>query len=288
MTAERYDALQSPTMNLNQVTLPSTDVARGVAFYRNLGFRQIVANLPDYARFECPVGGATFSLHRVAHVPESGVIVYFECDDVDRMVARLRRAGVTFVAEPRDQTWLWREAHLRDPDGNTLCLFRAGTNRRYPPWRLQDDAVQDASPGYTISVEDDPRDEDVQVLRDGLTAHALPTTRVPGFVPVAAFARDAAGAVVGGIFAIVNWNWLHVALVWVAEDRRGTGLGRELLARIEEVGRARGCTRAHLDTFSYQARPFYERHGYELFATLDDYPSGQQRFFMRKSLTEPS
>ncbi len=275
-------------MNLNQVTLPSTDVARSVAFYRNLGFRQIVANLPDYARFECPVGGATFSLHRVAHVPESGVVVYFECNDVDRTVARLRRAGVTFAAEPRDQTWLWREAYLRDPDGNTICLFHAGTNRRHPPWRLEEDAGADATVPYIITVEENPRDEDVQILRDGLTAHALPTTHVPGFAPVAVFARDAARAVVGGIFAIVNWNWLHVALVWVAEDRRGTGLGRELLAEVEDVGRARGCTHAHLDTFSYQARPFYERHGYELFATLDEYPPGQQRFFMHKSLAGTS
>jgi len=275
-------------MNLNQVTLPSTDVARSVAFYRNLGFRQIVANLPDYARFECPVGGATFSLHRVAHVPESGVVVYFECNDVDRTVARLRRAGVTFAAEPRDQTWLWREAYLRDPDGNTICLFHAGTNRRHPPWRLEADAGADATVPYIITVEENPRDEDVQILRDGLTAHALPTTHVPGFAPVAVFARDAARAVVGGIFAIVNWNWLHVALVWVAEDRRGTGLGRELLAEVEDVGRARGCTHAHLDTFSYQARPFYERHGYELFATLDEYPPGQQRFFMHKSLAGTS
>jgi len=274
-------------MNLNQVTLPSTDVARSVAFYRGLGFRQIVANLPDYARFECPVGGATFSLHRVAQVPESGVVVYFECDDVDRTVARLRRVGVTFAAEPRDQSWLWREAYLRDPDGNTICLFHAGKNRRHPPWRLHEQVAADAPP-YTITVDDDPRDEDVQVLRDGRTAHALPTTQVPGFTPVAVFARDPTGTVVGGIFAIVNWNWLHVALVWVADSLRGTGVGRELLARIEDVGRSRGCTHAHLDTFSYQARPFYERHGYELFATLEDYPPGQQRFFMRKKLGSAS
>jgi hypothetical protein len=60
--------------------------------------------------------------------------------------------------------------------------------------------------------------------------------------------------------------------------------GRAARVEIEDVGRARGCTHAHLDTFSYQARPFYEHHGYELFATLDEYPPGQQRFFMRKSL----
>ena len=137
---------------------------------------------------------------------------------------------------------------------------------------------------YTLRVEDEPSDADVQVLREGLTAHALPVTGAPGFKPVGVFARDRAGSVVGGVLAIVNWNWLHIALVWVAEPLRGTGLGHRLLTAIEEVGVERGCTTAHLDTFSYQARPFYERHGYELFGTLENYPTGHRRFFMRKSL----
>lgn len=54
---------------------------------------------------------------------------------------------------------------------------------------------------------------------------------------------------------------------------------------LEETAARRGCTRAHLDTFSYQARPFYERRGYRVFATLDDYPTGHQRFYMDKTLT---
>jgi len=71
-------------MDMNQVTLPSTDVARSAAFYRAFGFTQIVSNLPSYARFECPVGTATFSLQQVASVPEnSGVVVYFECVDLE-------------------------------------------------------------------------------------------------------------------------------------------------------------------------------------------------------------
>src|SRR4051812_44633733 len=99
-------------MNLNQVTLPSVDVSRGAAFYRRLGFRQIVEDLPEYARFECPVGSATFSLHRVDAVPaESGVVVYFECGDLDATVARLERDGIVIDQAPRDQPWLWREAY---------------------------------------------------------------------------------------------------------------------------------------------------------------------------------
>ena len=124
-------------MDLNQVTLPSTDVARSAAFYRALGFTQIVGKLPSYVRFECASGGSTFSLHQVAAAPrDSGVIVYFECTDLDGTCSELAARGFVFDSPPTDQRWLWREACLRDPDGNVLCLYRAGDNRRNPPWRL--------------------------------------------------------------------------------------------------------------------------------------------------------
>lgn len=124
-------------MNLNQVTLPTLDLERSAAFYRALGFVQIVASPPRYARFECPDGGATFSLHLVTAAPAgSGVVVHFECPDLDERCEALRKQGIRFESGPADQPWLWREARLRDPDGNELCLYRAGENRRFPPWRL--------------------------------------------------------------------------------------------------------------------------------------------------------
>ena len=124
-------------MNLNQITLPCTDVARSCAFFSALGFTQIVSNLPNYARFECAAGGSTFSLHRVdALAPGPGIVVYFECDDLDATCQRLAAQGVVFDSAPTDQTWRWREAYLRDPDGHLLCLYHAGENRRHPPWRI--------------------------------------------------------------------------------------------------------------------------------------------------------
>ena len=272
-------------MNLNQVTVPSTDVARAVAFYQRLGLALIVLDLPGYARFECP-NGATFSVHQNGRPSSTdGPIVYFECDDLDETLRRLSAAGLELDALPRDQPWLWREAYLRDPDGNPICLYHAGHNRRYPPWRLR--PAGETAPAYTISVEPQPSAQDVQALGRGLTEHALPTTTTGGFDPIGVFARSAEATIVGGVTAFVNWNWLHITLVWVAAPLRGTGLGHELLTTIEEIGIRRGCAHAHLDTFSYQARPFYERHGYTVFATLDDYPTGQQRFFMRKTLGAP-
>jgi GNAT superfamily N-acetyltransferase len=138
----------------------------------------------------------------------------------------------------------------------------------------------------TLRVETEPSDRDVAALANGLTQHALPTTGRPGFQPLAVFARDPSGALVGGVSGTVNWSWLHIALFWISADERRAGLGSRLLRAIEEAAIERGCSEAHLDTFSYQARPFYERHGYELFATLEDYPAGHSRYFLRKRLRE--
>ncbi len=126
-------------MDLNQITVPCDDLDASIAFYQQLGLRLIVNSPPDYARFECPIGNATFSLHRVPHVPGGGIVVYFELEDLDAKVQELMAAGVQFEAGLQDQPWLWREAYLRDPAGNRICLFQAGENRRNPPWRLPPD-----------------------------------------------------------------------------------------------------------------------------------------------------
>ena len=122
-------------MDLNQVTLPALDVGESAEFYRRMGFLQIVDS-PHYARFECPDGDATFSLHAVESVSgESGVTVYFEHEAPDELCAELESRGFEFEQEPVDRSWLWREAILIDPAGNRICLYRAGENRKYPPWR---------------------------------------------------------------------------------------------------------------------------------------------------------
>jgi catechol 2,3-dioxygenase-like lactoylglutathione lyase family enzyme len=123
-------------MRLNQVTVPTTDIPRSVEFYTRLGLIQIVDS-DDYARFECPDGDSTFSIHQVDRVLTlSDITIYFECDDLDAKVELLQESGMEFTSEPADMTWLWREARVLDPDGNEICLFHAGENRLNPPWRL--------------------------------------------------------------------------------------------------------------------------------------------------------
>ncbi|WOJ94438.1 VOC family protein [Congregibacter variabilis] len=126
-------------MQLNQVTLPVHDLPAANAFYLSLGFRQIVDS-PRYARFECPDGGATFSLSLEETAFSNGAVIYFEHERLEEWVDSLQRAGVTFDQLPREESYLWTEAVLRDPSGNKIKLYRAGDNRRFPPWRV--DIVQ--------------------------------------------------------------------------------------------------------------------------------------------------
>jgi catechol 2,3-dioxygenase-like lactoylglutathione lyase family enzyme len=122
-------------MELNQVTMPATDLAQSITFYQVLGFLLIVRN-DHYARFELPPDNATLSLHLTDNPVGDGPAIYFECDDLDEEVVALKLKGVRFDSDPEDKSWLWREAWLRDPAGNRLCLYFAGSNRRFPPWRL--------------------------------------------------------------------------------------------------------------------------------------------------------
>ena len=96
--------------------------------------------------------------------------------------------------------------------------------------------------------------------------------------------RDAAGAMVGGLWGHYRYDWLFVALIFVPEDRRGQDLGSTLLAMAEAQTRAWGGIGVWLDTFSFQARGFYERHGFTVFGELADYPAPHGRFFLSKRL----
>ncbi|TNE56495.1 MAG: VOC family protein [Sphingomonadales bacterium] len=128
-------------MDLNQVTIGTTDFDASVEFYRLIGLKLIVLAEGRYARFELPSGSSTLSIHHdPAHMP-GGTLLYFEVDDVDAKCAELVSQGVTFDTQANDEPWNWREARFRDPAGNPLCLFHAGQDRRFPPWRLESKAV---------------------------------------------------------------------------------------------------------------------------------------------------
>lgn len=122
-------------MDLNQVTVQSVNIIESIRFYKLLGLRLIVEDI-HYARFELPEGDATFSVHFVSEAKPSNTVVYFEVKDVDNTVQALKAKGIVFISDPKEEPWLWHETRLLDPSGNEICIYAAGANRKYPPWRL--------------------------------------------------------------------------------------------------------------------------------------------------------
>lgn len=107
-----------------------------IQFYKDLGLELIVHTHGDYARFLCPQGGSTFSLHRVDRVTASQTVVYFEVDDIQKTFEELKNSGFLIVEEIEEKPWLWTEFKLKDPSGNNIIIFNAGENRINPPWRI--------------------------------------------------------------------------------------------------------------------------------------------------------
>jgi len=128
-------------VNLNQVTIHTDKPLETAEFFQKLGLRIIVDSLPRYARLECPDGESTLSIQNDESPANFGlqnrIVLYFECGDLDRTVDELKSKDLTFDEDPTDRPWLWRQAYLKDPNGNKICLFHAGVNRKNPPWRVE-------------------------------------------------------------------------------------------------------------------------------------------------------
>lgn len=126
-------------MQLNQITVPTHDVAASVAFYKQLGFRQLVDS-PHYARFLAPEGDTTFSVHLEENASTiNKTVIYLETENIDDVVSKLEADGMRFKQSPKNEDWLWREARLLDPAENEICIYYAGENRINPPWRIKDE-----------------------------------------------------------------------------------------------------------------------------------------------------
>lgn len=124
-------------LDLNQITLPTTQMENTAAFYQLLGCVLIVDSIPRYCRFKAPAGNTTFSLHRSETPPTPpGMVLYFECENLEEQVALLESKGVVFNEPITDKDWGWTEATTQDPDGHQIILYRAGEYRLNPPWKV--------------------------------------------------------------------------------------------------------------------------------------------------------
>ena len=149
------------------------------------------------------------------------------------------------------------------------------------------DIYQSANPmttDLTMTYAAAPPPADVATVRAGLEAYNRQHAPADAFAPLTLFVRDAQGTVVGGLLGGTYWSWLYVEILWLSDAIRGQGYGSRLLAEAERIARERGCIAAQLDTMSWQALDFYERHGYTVFGMLDNFPPGQRKYFLYKPL----
>ena len=136
---------------------------------------------------------------------------------------------------------------------------------------------------FTVVRHDESSEADAGFLIESLSAFNEPFVAGNDGKPLRWFVRDADGRICGGLLAEQYDSWLHVRILWVDDSLRGSGLGRSLMDRAESEARSHGCKAIHLSTLSFQARPFYERLGFELVAAIP-FDNSNQRFFMRKTL----
>jgi GNAT superfamily N-acetyltransferase len=136
----------------------------------------------------------------------------------------------------------------------------------------------------TLEVTDTPDAADRDAVIKGLIAYNEAKAGPTDWAPFHIRLRDGTGAAVGGLAGRFAYQWLFVELLFVPEALRGQGVGADIMRKAEAAAIERGCIGIWLDTFEFQARPFYEKLGFSVFGTIEDYPPGSRRYFLQKRL----
>jgi GNAT superfamily N-acetyltransferase len=124
-----------------------------------------------------------------------------------------------------------------------------------------------------------------QVVMNGLKAFNLPFIGADQPQKLAIIVRNEQQEIIGGLLGETKWNWMYIGWVWITEKYRMHGIGRKLMGDAENEARTMGCDHTHLTTLDFQAKVFYEKLGYEVFAALEDFPQGHTRFMMKKRIS---
>jgi GNAT superfamily N-acetyltransferase len=135
-----------------------------------------------------------------------------------------------------------------------------------------------------IDLEPFPSEAARQFVINGIDNYNIAITGEAAYYPANFFLKDSRGEVLGGLLGQIWGKWLQVTYLWVAEPARAAGHGRALMVRAEQYAIERGCVGAHVSTFSFQARLFYEKLGYEVFGVLEGIPPGHSHFYLKKRL----
>jgi ribosomal protein S18 acetylase RimI-like enzyme len=146
-------------------------------------------------------------------------------------------------------------------------------------------------PTFTLDTIYNPPSESLQPIHNGLVTYdraQLPDRAPDESCRVAVLARDETGTIIGGIVGELFYDWLHVTTLWVDESCRKQYVGSQLINTLEEAAVGRAIFHSHLETTSFQALGFYQKHGYEVFGKLEGKPAGHTWYYLKKDLEEKS
>ncbi len=129
-----------------------------------------------------------------------------------------------------------------------------------------------------------PTTDEIAFVKDALSAFNEKVAEAENHQELNIIEKDDKGTIIAGLLGGTYWGWLYVSILWIDEGHRQNGIGSKLLAKAEEIARQRGCTKAHLDTMSFQAFGFYKKKKYRVIATVKDIPKGHKKYIMIKDL----
>ncbi|WP_272521583.1 GNAT family N-acetyltransferase [Providencia sp. PROV202] len=136
-----------------------------------------------------------------------------------------------------------------------------------------------------ITVTHEITPEDKEELFTGLRSYNRSFLQNSYFGQLGVYSKDDNGIMQGGLFASIKGRWLCIDYLWVDESMRKNGLGSQLMHVAEEESKKLGCHNALVDTFSFQALPFYEKLGYVKQLSLPNFPElGMQRHYLSKEI----
>ncbi|WP_311749229.1 GNAT family N-acetyltransferase [Proteus terrae] len=135
----------------------------------------------------------------------------------------------------------------------------------------------------SLKITTNPTPNEINEIYEGLLTHNLRYIQMEQYLPLAVF-KEENGKKIGGITGDILGNWLRIRYLWVDKAYRGQNIGTELLQTMENTAKEKGAKYAEVDTFSFQALPFYQKQGFVIFGTLENYPISDKKYYLRKKL----
>lgn len=138
---------------------------------------------------------------------------------------------------------------------------------------------------FKITYENSSSLSDLKFLQEKVSEYNFSQIGQYEYKSLTIFMRDHHDKIIGGIDGMTGLGWLHIASFWVANNIRGSGYGKKLIAAMEMEAISRGCHGAYVFTYDFQALPFYQKVGYSIYGQLEDFPVNHTRYFLQKKLT---